>query len=604
MKGFWLFLCLSVVSFVAKGQDSIYLWPTNSGKSLSSTFGETRSAHFHAGLDIKTWGREGYKVFASRDGYLSKLIITNQGYGKAIYLKHFDGTYTVYAHLQRFNSEYQAIADSIRINELDYSYTFEQSFEDKKLIVKQGDVIGYTGSTGIGPPHLHFEIRNSLNQPINPLSSNLAVQDTISPVFSSLLIEPLNINSKVFSSYYPSEIKPISVKNDTTYFDTVFVSGDIGLSANVYDQANQVNNKYAVYDLKLNSNIGNLYHEQINLFDFSDADKMFVNRVPSPDNNRRRFQRLFDQEKYQHPFLIYESKSQNSEFTLYEIIAEDYYGNQAVAIVPVKHDSLNTSKKTPKTSDTYWKNDWIVLNDSMVADLQKNEKDILWDRFSTQRIISLSDPNHIISRLSPYSSYKIISPDYKTTLYIESDTFFDSLSLVQNFEFHNDSIFLKIGETELVNRKNLFIQIQLPESYQKRSQLNLYQIDEEDDEYSFVDSWVSGIALNAEIPSFGNFVVLKDSIPPQIRRPKLERLGNGAQTYTISTTDNLSGIDFRTASFWINEQKGIPEYDYENDSFTFYLPNFKLKDENTIRFEVSDKAGNFTSESFLLRFKQ
>jgi hypothetical protein len=604
VKGFWLFLCLSVVSFVAKGQDSIYLWPTNSGKFLSSTFGETRSAHFHAGLDIKTWGREGYKVFASKDGYLSKLIITNQGYGKAIYLKHFDGTYTVYAHLQRFNSEYQAIADSIRINELDYSYTFEQSFEDKKLMVKQGDVIGYTGSTGIGPPHLHFEIRNSLNQPINPLSSNLAVQDTISPVFSSLLIEPLNINSKVFSSYYPSEIKPISVKNDTTYFDTVFVSGDIGLSANVYDQANQVNNKYAVYDLKLNSNIGNLYHEQINLFDFSDADKMFVNRVPSPDNNRRRFQRLFDQEKYQHPFLIYESKSQNSEFTLYEIIAEDYYGNQAVAIVPVKHDSLNTSKKTPKTSDTYWTNDWIVLNDSMVADLQKNEKDILWDRFSPQRIISLSDPNHIISRLSPNSSYKIISPDYKTTLYIESDTFFDSLSLVQNFEFHNDSIFLKIGETELVNRKNLFIQIQLPESYQKRSQLNLYQIDEEDDEYSFVDSWVSGIALNAEIPSFGNFVVLKDSIPPQIRRPKLERLGNGAQTYTISTTDNLSGIDFRTASFWINEQKGIPEYDYENDSFTFYLPNFKLKDENTIRFEVSDKAGNFTSESFLLRFKQ
>lgn len=602
MKGFWLFLCLSVVSFVAKGQDSIYLWPTNSGKFLSSTFGETRSAHFHAGLDIKTWGREGYKVFASRDGYLSKLIITNQGYGKAIYLKHFDGTYTVYAHLQRFNSEYQAIADSIRINELDYSYTFEQSFEDKKLMVKQGDVIGYTGSTGIGPPHLHFEIRNSLNQPINPLSSNLAVQDTISPVFSSLLIEPLNINSKVFSSYYPSEIKPISVKNDTTYFDTVFVSGDIGLSANVYDQANQVNNKYAVYDLKLNSNIGNLYHEQINLFDFSDADKMFVNRVPSPDNNRRRFQRLFDQEKYQHPFLIYESKSQNSEFTLYEIIAEDYYGNQAVAIVPVKDDSLNTSKKTPKTSDTYWTNDWIVLNDSMVADLQKNEKDILWDRFSPQRIISLSDPNHIISRLSPKSSYKIISPDYKTTLYIESDTFFDSLSLVQNFEFHNDSIFLKIGETELVNRKNLFIQIQLPESYQKRSQLNLYQIDDEG-EYGFVDSWVSGTTLNAKIPSLGNFIVLKDSLPPVIREPELVTLGNGMQTYTVKTDDNLSGIDFESALFKINGIRGIPEYDYENNSFTFYLPEFYLEPENKIYLEVSDKAGNFTYKSFLHQIK-
>ncbi len=603
MKGFWLFLCLSVVSFVVKGQDSIYLWPTNSGKFLSSTFGETRSAHFHAGLDIKTWGREGYKVFASRDGYLSKLIITNQGYGKAIYLKHFDGTYTVYAHLQRFNSEFQAIADSIRINELDYSYTFEQSFEEKKLMVKQGDVIGYTGSTGIGPPHLHFEIRNSFNQPINPLSSNLAVQDTISPVFSSFLIEPLNINSKVFNSYYPSEIKPISVKNDTTYFDTVFVSGDIGLSANVYDQANQVNNKYAVYDLKLRSNNRHLYHEKINYFDFSDADKMFVNRITSPDNNKRRFQRLFNQEKYQHPFLIYGSKTHNSEFTLYEIIAEDYYGNQAVAIVPVKRDSLTTPKKSSKIFGKYWTNDWIILNDSTNFDLKNNKSGIYWNHSVPQQIIDLKDPNHTISRLSPASSYKITSPDYKTTLYIEPETFFDSLSLVQNFEYLNDSLFLQIGVSELINRKNLFIQIQLPESYQKSSQLNLYQIDNEG-EYSFVDSWVSGITLNAEIPSFGNFIVLHDSIPPHIRKPKLVTLGNGMQTYTISTIDNLSGIDFKSASFWINDQQGIPEYDYENDSFTFYFPKFLLKSENKIRFEVADNAGNFITKSFLHLIKQ
>ena len=124
-------------------QESSYLWPTNSGRFLSSTFGETRSAHFHAGLDIKTWGREGYNVYASKDGILSQLLITNQGYGKAIYLKHTDGSYTVYAHLNRFNEEFQTIADSIRMN--NYSYTLEKNMESSNIKVKQGDIIGYTG---------------------------------------------------------------------------------------------------------------------------------------------------------------------------------------------------------------------------------------------------------------------------------------------------------------------------------------------------------------------------------------------------------------------------------------------------------------------------
>ena len=40
---------------------------------LSGSFGELRTNHFHAGLDIKTQGRSGLKVKSSAEGYVSRI---------------------------------------------------------------------------------------------------------------------------------------------------------------------------------------------------------------------------------------------------------------------------------------------------------------------------------------------------------------------------------------------------------------------------------------------------------------------------------------------------------------------------------------------------
>ncbi len=83
-------------------QKAHYLWPTEASPYLTSTFAETRSAHFHAALDIKTWGQRGYEVYATRDGVVDRIAIGPRGYGKVVYLKHNDGSYSVYAHLLSF----------------------------------------------------------------------------------------------------------------------------------------------------------------------------------------------------------------------------------------------------------------------------------------------------------------------------------------------------------------------------------------------------------------------------------------------------------------------------------------------------------------------
>ncbi|MDZ7805524.1 MAG: M23 family metallopeptidase [Gracilimonas sp.] len=297
----FLTLLLIFLGSLIPAQAQEYLWPTDSGVYLSSTFGETRSAHFHAGLDIKTWGREGYRVFAARDGILYRLLVTERGYGNAIYLKHADNTYTTYAHLQRFNSDFQRLADSVRM--LDYSFEMDQNFENQGIIVRKGDVIGFTGSTGIGPPHLHFEIRDTLHNPINALRADFPIKDNIPPVFSSLIIEPLTKESRVNGK--PISHHTRSQKADSSYnFGKVRTDGSVGLAVNVYDQANDVYNAYAVHQLTLMHDSDTLFHEELDSFRFEQEEEMFLDRIAPFGSDKRGHQRLYGKDGNDNPFYI------------------------------------------------------------------------------------------------------------------------------------------------------------------------------------------------------------------------------------------------------------------------------------------------------------
>ena len=133
-----------------------YRWPTDASNYMTSSFCEFRPRHYHAAIDIKTWQKSGYKIFAVQDAYVYRLRISASGYGKAVYIKLRDGNIAVYAHLSGFSPALQAYADSIRIarqnNILDI-------FPDPgRFRVRRGDYLGNTGATGIGVPHLHFEI--------------------------------------------------------------------------------------------------------------------------------------------------------------------------------------------------------------------------------------------------------------------------------------------------------------------------------------------------------------------------------------------------------------------------------------------------------------
>ena len=77
-----------------------WISPVDFPIKLSGTFGEFRNNHFHAGLDIKTQGKEGVKIRSSNSGWVNRIRVSLNGYGKALYVDHLDGTTSVYGHLK------------------------------------------------------------------------------------------------------------------------------------------------------------------------------------------------------------------------------------------------------------------------------------------------------------------------------------------------------------------------------------------------------------------------------------------------------------------------------------------------------------------------
>lgn len=598
------YISVAIVSLLIAAtpvQAQQYLWPSASGSYLSSTFGETRSAHFHAGLDIKTWGREGYKVFASREGTLFRLLVTERGYGNAIYLKHPDGKFTVYAHLQRFNNRFQAIADSIRLQ--DFSFEMDAFIDSMDIQVNQGDVIGYTGSTGIGPPHLHFEIRDSLETPINPLQTNLSVKDDLPPVFSSLIVEPLTKESRVNGQ--PVSDYTRAGKGAGEYdFGEIRLKGKAGLAVNVYDRANEVYNAYAVHSLALVHYADTIFYQELNHFDYDESEEMFLDRIAPFGSPRRGHQRLYRKDGSNNPFYLISTQRAEIETPdsskTYTIIASDYFGNTAEATVSFVRDTLSDSDSismNPNTDNWYWSENWASPDLQNTIDLSNLNQGIPWEE--SQRIIHLDSSNQLLfARITPGNTQKVTTPDRQLKLRFSEHAFFDTLSIVAQYSMENEECRISIQPEMLPAKSNFGLEFFLGDYFDADNNYRMFRIDASDGDISYVESELIGRTIHARPSALGEFTVLVDNEAPEISDFNIYKTDFGEWRASVRVTDELTGIASSSAKFFVNGKQGIAEYDYEEELLIYYLPGFEPQPENKVVIELKDKAGNTALKEF------
>ena len=247
--------------------------------SLSGGLGDLRANHFHAGLDIRTGGREGLDVHAAADGYVSRIAVFTGGYGNVVFIKHPNGLTTVYGHLKTLKDTLGTF-----LREQQYAKkTFEIDLrpEPGQFPVKQGDVIAASGNTGgSGGPHLHFEVRDAKDNLINPLLYGFSeLRDDVPPYFERIALKTMTPTSRVNGEYQRVTYAPVR-RADGSYAITqpITASGLIGLEVLGYDKTS-----------------GSPYRNGINCLEIKlDGREVFAYNMNSFPNEHTRFMNIHE----------------------------------------------------------------------------------------------------------------------------------------------------------------------------------------------------------------------------------------------------------------------------------------------------------------------
>ncbi|MBI9035447.1 MAG: M23 family metallopeptidase, partial [Bacteroidales bacterium] len=340
----------------SKYPEKDFISPVRIPIALAGTFGELRSDHFHSGIDIKTNSVEGHEIMAVADGWISRIKISPNGYGKAIYINHPNGYTSVYAHLKCFNDSIEQFVRRIQYEK--ESFAVDISIDKDLISLVQGEVFAYGGNSGgSSGPHLHFEIRNTKTQrPINPLLFGYQVADSKSPTVKGIQIVPLSANS--FINGMHSNYKPKMGLNSKTgepefSVDTIRVQGKFGISISTYDQLNGAPNKNGIYKIKLFKDDSLVYSHNVESFSF--AQSRYINSLidyPEYIESKQRYQRSWIEPG--NDLDIYENVVGNGiQFNVdsivhwyrYEVL--DYSGNVSRVKIPVL---LDTNSYMPVTA--------------------------------------------------------------------------------------------------------------------------------------------------------------------------------------------------------------------------------------------------------------
>lgn len=526
--------------------------PLDGETILAGTFGELRSNHFHSGLDIKTKQREGLKVYAAASGYVSRIKIAHFGYGKALYITHPNGYTTVYAHLQRFSDKIESFIKKKQYEQ--ESFEVEVFPSNNELILTKGEIIAFSGNTGSsGGPHLHYEIRDNQERPINPLLFGIKVKDTKKPIVKSIYAYPINELSHVNNSNLKQKLRLIPLQNGDYKVEDIKAYGKIGFAINTIDRQDLAANKNGVY--KIETALNGMPNFTINFKSFSFDETKHLNRLidyPHYSEKKERLQKLFLDTN--NPLSMYDNLVDDGYIMVYDSIAslykikvEDFEGNTTIIDLNINGDTTPVSETATNFTSQYY----INREENVIL-----EKD-------------------------------------KISVNIPKETFYDSFFM--DFQVHSDTV--KVHDKNRAANKYFTINYDVSDySPEDLKQVYIARLVVWNNFPSYSSTKQKDNVLYTRTKNLGTYCLARDTAAPTIK-PVNFTDGKWMSKYRflkLKIEDKQSGISNYRAT--VNGKWILMEYDYKTNMLVHdFKDNVVKETNNNLKVIVTDNVGNSTT---------
>jgi len=526
--------------------------PLDIPMQLSGNFGELRPNHFHAGFDFKTQQKEGLKVYAAADGYVSRIKISTFGNGKTIYITHPNGYTSVYAHLQKAVGSIQDFITKTHYKE--QAFEIEMYLKPGEIPIKKGEWIAISGNTGASEgPHLHFEIRDSKTEYIiNPMlfGFDSGFKDTKKPTVSGLYVYPLTTKTTVNKSQRPILLNYSLQKDGTFLADKVVANGEIGFGIIADDYDDVSFNKNGVYSVHSFLNGQPRFGYQLDTYSFDDM--RYVNALidyAKYKKTKQRVQKLFMKNKYGLSFIkTDEAKGQITPIPnldeVYRIEVADFFGNKTAITVPVQYDISSAVI----TAEPVFSNYFIKAN-----------KDNIFEKENV-------------------------------SVFFPAGTFYDDFVL--NFDVKNRILYL---HDDTVPAHTNFTITMTDNTLPKEQQEKTFIARVEGDQISYNSTYRKDSVFSTKVKTLGKYKLVADTLAPNVIITKpIEGKWISQDAIQLQISDSGSGI--KSYNGYLNGKWVLFEYDNKTNTITHYFnDDFVLNGANELKVIVTDAMGNSTT---------
>lgn len=552
-----LLLFLALTAFRTAERDPFvedyFQAPVRGGLLLSGTFGELRSNHFHAGIDVK--GGMNVPILAAADGYVSRINVSGSGYGNVLYIDHPRGYTTVYAHLNAFEDEIAAWVEEQQY--VQESFSVDLQPEPGQFPVRQGQQIALMGTTGSSSgPHLHFEIREKDTQvPLNPLRFGLQLASSTSLRVHELKVYEMDereqvLRAREYSPRYQSGGYVIS--GDTIYVQ----SPTVGVALKAYDHMNNGRNWNGIYGLDMRVKDELSYRFRMDALPF--AERRYLNA--HLDYAEHQTERSF----YNRCFLL----PGNASSIYQQVHKRGLIHLQPGESVPVTMQVYGADDQTREVRF------WLKHRGGDIV--QPPEDHQYWLEYEQENIIS---NYHLFLHFPEGSLYEDVPMRYQQT----NESSYRIFSPIH--QIHDPLTPLHEAFTIGI-RPTL-----LPDSL--RSKAFVGRCTQSGRIVNYGGEWKDGMLVSRS-HNFGDYGIFVDDTPPTITAERFSGDMRGWSYLRFRIDDDLptSGLaaDLRFRAT-IDDQWVLMVYDAKRDRLTYSLEGLD-KGEHTFRLEVTDAMGN------------